>query len=155
MSGLISCPPQPSEVETSTSISASLWKKRPRDVKPPALDHTAQKHVAESEPRPLGSTASPRVPARCHLSTRLPSRKCTFVDKQAESQREALLSPGLWGSQPGWGTGRRDRTSGGGHSSPQGSRPRRGLGGGSWVINFNHCLEIGPPGGKSEAATCN
>lgn len=130
MSGLISCPPQPSEVETSTSISASLWKKRPRDVKLPALDHTAQKHAAESEPRPLGSTASPRVPARCHLFTRLPSTKCTFVDKQAESQREALLSPGHWESQPGWGTGGRDRTSGGATAAPRAPGPDGGWGGG-------------------------
>ena len=90
-----------------------------------------------------------------HLSTRLHSLTAHFADKLSRDPERGcpcprpLREPGA--GETGWQ--RQDLTRGT-QIGPQGSRPRQRRGD-SWVINFNHCLEIGPPGGKSEAATCN
>lgn len=87
----------------------------------------------------------------CHLSTRLHSLNEHFEAKRVETQ--AVLSPGHSGNQ-----GRDQVAEAGPRVGDMGRSPGfpiqtgRGC---SQVINFNHCLEIGPPGGKSEAATCN
>lgn len=79
----------------------------------------------------------------CHLSTRLHG---------LETQGEAVLSPGHSGNQRGdqvaeAGPGMGDT----GRSLALLAQMGRGC---SRVINLIS-LEIGPPGGKSEAATCN
>lgn len=79
----------------------------------------------------------------CHLSMRLHS---------LETQREAVLSPGHSANQRGdqvveTGPGMGDM----GRSLGLLAQMGRGC---SPVINLIS-LEIGPPGGKSEAATCN
>lgn len=107
------------------------------------------------DPRPRARWLMPPLAACPWAQAAEP--KCTSAGEQRRPQRgRPVLGP--------LGVGRRRRGEQVAGAGPQGGatdwplrlQAQTGRGwGGSWVINFNHCLEIGPPGGKSEAATCN